>query len=99
MRMPISEKSNDYARTVQNKLKEAELRCGLDLSNVKINAKIAKAHSEKLPYMLVVGPKEAQSNNLNVRIRGDKETRTVEIDEFLRTVKRKIVDKKMDLAF
>ncbi len=96
--LPISEKTNDYARLVEGKLKDAQLRCSCDLSNEKIGAKIAKAHSEKLPYMLVVGPKEAQSNSVNVRIRADKDTKTVEIDEFLRTAKRKITDKKIDLA-
>ncbi|MBA7645092.1 Threonine--tRNA ligase 2 [subsurface metagenome] len=97
--LPISEKSNDYARIVQDKLKDAQLRCGADLSNEKINAKIAKAHSEKLPFMLVVGPKEAQSNTVNVRIRGVKENKTVEIDKFIRIAKRKIADKDLDLVF
>ena len=97
--LPISEKSNDYARIVQDKLKDAQLRCGADLSNEKINAKIAKAYSEKLPFMLVVGPKESQSNTVNVRIRGVKETKTVEIDKFIKTAKRKIADKKIDLVF
>ncbi len=97
--LPISEKSNDYAKIIEDKLKDAQLRCSCDLSNEKINAKIARAHSQKLPCMLVVGPKESRSNTVNVRIRGDKETRTVEIDEFLRMAKRKIADKKIDLAF
>jgi threonyl-tRNA synthetase len=97
--LPISEKSNDYAKIIEDKLKDAQLRCSCNLSNEKINAKIAKAYSEKLPCMLVVGPKETQSNTVNVRIRGDKETRTMEIDEFLTMAKRKIADKKIDLAF
>jgi len=97
--MPISEKSNDYAEIVQEKLKDAQLRSSCDLSNEKIGAKIAKAHSEKLPYMLVVGPKEAQSNTVNVRIRGDKETKTVEIDKFITIAKLKIADKKIELVF
>lgn len=97
--LPISEKSNDYARMVQDRLKGAQLRVNCDLSNEKIGAKIARAHSEKLPYMLIVGPKEAQSNTVNVRIRGVKTTKTVDIDEFLRTVKHKIDDKKIDLVF
>ncbi len=96
--LPISEKSNDYAKIVEDKLTETKLRCTCDLSNEKINAKIAKAHSEKLPYMLVVGPKEAQSNTVNVRIRGMKENKTVEINEFLKIAKRKIADKKIGLA-
>ncbi|HDZ69318.1 MAG TPA: threonine--tRNA ligase [Phycisphaerales bacterium] len=97
--LPISQKSNDYALMVQETLRDAQLRVGCDLSNEKIGAKIARAHSERLPYMLVVGPKEAQFNTVNVRIRGDKKTKTVEIDEFLRTAKHKIADKKVDLAF
>jgi threonyl-tRNA synthetase len=97
--LPISEKSNDYALEVQQKLQDAGLRHGCDLSNEKINAKIARAHAEKLPYMLVVGPKEAQSNTVNVRIRGEKETETIPLDDFLGTAKGKIADKKIDLAF
>ena len=96
--LPISEKSNDYAKFVSGRLGEAQLRCGIDLSNEKIDAKIAKAHGEKLPYMLVVGPKEAQSNTVNVRIRGVKENKAMEIDEFLKTAKRKIADKSMELT-
>jgi len=97
--LPISEKSNDYAKIVEDKLKDVSLRCSCDFSNEKINAKIAKAHSEKLPYMLVVGPREAQSDTVNVRIRGIKENKTVRIDEFLPIAKDKIADKKIDLAF
>ena len=96
--LPISQKSNDYARIVHRKLKDAQLRCNCDLSDEKINAKIAKAHSEKLPLMLIVGPKEAGSGTVNVRTRAVKETRTMEIDDFLRMTKHKIADKKIDLA-
>ncbi len=97
--LPISEKTNDYAKTVRDKLNGASLRCNCDFSNEKINAKIARAHSEKLPFMLVVGPKEAQSANVNVRIRGSRENKTVGVDEFLRMAVDKIADKKIDLDF
>ena len=96
--LPISEKSNEYASQVEHRLKESNLRCSTDNSDEKIGAKIAKAHSEKLPYMLVVGPKEAETGTVNVRIRGVKENKTIEIDDFLRNVKSKIADKKIDLA-
>ena len=68
------------------------------MSDEKINAKIAKAHNEKLPLMLVLGPKEAQSNTVNVRVRGYKQTKTIDLDRFLTITKRKITDKKIDLA-
>jgi len=96
--LPISQKTNDYALSVHQELTQVPLRCDVDRSDEKINAKIAKAHAEKLPYMLVVGPKEAQENTVNVRIRGLKENKTLEIDTFIAIAKRKIADKKIDLA-
>lgn len=96
--LPISEKSNDYAKTVQKKLTDAQLRVGCDLSDEKIDAKIAKAHSRRLPYMLVVGPKEAQSGTVNVRTRGDKETKTVETDKFITIARLKIAEKNVGLT-
>jgi threonyl-tRNA synthetase len=97
--LPISEKTNDYAKTVEDGLRGAQLRCNCDLSDEKIGAKIAKAHTERLPCMLVVGPNEAQSGTVNLRIRADKETRTLRIDEFLAMAKCKIADKQVDLTF
>lgn len=96
--LPISEKSNEYASQVECKLRDSNLRCSTDNTDEKIGAKIAKAHGDKLPFMLVVGPKEAQEGTINVRIRGIKENKTIEIDEFLRNVRSKIADKKIDLA-
>jgi threonyl-tRNA synthetase len=97
--LPISEKTNDYAMGLEQKLKDAGLRTSLDMSNEKIGAKIAKAHSEKLPYMLVVGPKEAQDGSVNVRVRGQKDNITIPTDEFINIAKRKIADKEIDMAF
>jgi threonyl-tRNA synthetase len=97
--LTISEKSNDYAGVVEGKLKESHLRCSCDLSDEKISAKIAKAHGDRLPYMLVVGPKEAQSDTVNVRIRGAEQNVAMGVDEFLRTANRKVADKENDLTF
>jgi len=97
--LAISEKTNDYAAEVHQKLKEVKLRANIDVSDEKIGAKIAKAHSEKLPYMLVVGPKEAQERSVNVRIRGVKENKSVGLDKFITMAKGKIVDKSIDLSF
>jgi threonyl-tRNA synthetase len=74
--LPISEKTNDYARAVEEKLKAGKLRCSSDLSDEKIGAKIARAHTDKLPYMLVVGPKESHSDTVNVRIRRQEQTKS-----------------------
>jgi threonyl-tRNA synthetase len=96
--LPISEKSNDYADVVESKLRDAHLRCSCDLSDEKIGAKIAKAHGEKVPYMLVVGPKEAQSGSVNVRIRGAEQNVSMMVDEFLEMANRKIADKENSLT-
>jgi len=96
--LPISEKSNDYAGQIEKRLKDSYLRCSTDNSDEKIGAKIARAYGEKLPYMLVVGPKEAETGTVNVRIRGIKENKTIGVDEFLRNIKIKIADKIIDLA-
>ena len=97
--LTISEKTNDYAKTVGQKLKQQLLRCTTDLSNEKIGAKIAKAHAEKIPFMLVVGPKEAETQSVNVRMRGSKANKTIAMDDFLTMAKEKIAEKQMDLIF
>jgi len=97
--LTISEKSNDYAKVVEAKLKDAHLRCSCDFSDEKINAKIARTHSEKLPYMLIVGPKEAQADSVNVRVRGTNRNVTVGIEQFLQIANCKIADKDIELTF
>ncbi|MBN1506809.1 MAG: threonine--tRNA ligase [Sedimentisphaerales bacterium] len=97
--MPISDKTNAYAQVVYRRLNEAGLRVAADLSDEKIGAKIAKAHAEKVPYMLVVGPKEAESNTVNVRFRGGNQTKTVSVDDFLAAAKQKIAEKDANVAF
>jgi threonyl-tRNA synthetase len=97
--LTISDKSNAYGRSVGDRLNEAGLRCVVDLSDEKIGAKIAKAHAEKVPYMLVVGPKEAEAGAVNVRFRGGKDTRTVGVDAFVTAARRKIDGKDVEVAF
>jgi threonyl-tRNA synthetase len=97
--LTISEKINQYAIDLQAKIKKENLRCGIDLTSEKIGAKIAKAHSEKLPYMLVVGAREAEQNTVNVRIRGCKETKTIGAEKFINTAKGKVADKEIELLF
>lgn len=97
--LTISEKSNDYAGAVYDKFKAADIRCSTDLSDEKISVKIAKAHSEKLPCMLVAGPKESQNDTVNVRIRAVKNNKTMPLAEFLKMVTENIEKKKQELNF
>ena len=71
--IPVSAKAMDYARQVRDRLRAAGLRGELDERDERLQAKIRDAQLEKVPYMLVVGPKEAQSGSVAVRhrVRGD----------------------------
>jgi threonyl-tRNA synthetase len=96
--LPISEKTNDYANNIAQKLKNENILADIDLSDEKIGAKIARAHQNRTPYMLVVGPAEADQNAVNLRIRGSKENKTITLDEFVAITKNKILNKDADLA-
>jgi threonyl-tRNA synthetase len=77
--LPLSEKFVDYAGAVEEKLKAAGLRVEVDRSNEKLGAKIRLAQLQKIPYMLVVGEKEAAAGTVNVRRRtGDQTSMSIE---------------------
>jgi len=97
--LPISDKTADYGNQINDALKAAGFRSSLDLSPEKIGAKIAKAHGEKVGYMLVAGPQEAETGTVSVRMRGCKDNKTVKIDEFIAIAKQKIADKAVELEF
>ncbi|MBL9143954.1 MAG: threonine--tRNA ligase [Verrucomicrobiaceae bacterium] len=65
--LTISEKADDFARTVLAQLNEAGLRATFDDASEKIGAKIRNAQLDKVPYMLVIGQKEAEANSVAVR--------------------------------
>jgi len=97
--LPISEKTAEYAENIRKTLKNAGIRCTLDSSPEKIGAKIAKAHAEKVGYMLVAGPQEAENGTVSVRMRGTKDTKTLKIDELISIAREKIADKSLELIF
>ncbi len=71
--LPLSEKTNEYALEIERKLTAAGMRVTTDLRGAKVQAKIRDAQLELVPYMLVVGPKEAENGAVAVRdrIEGD----------------------------
>jgi threonyl-tRNA synthetase len=71
--LPISEKVNEYAAGVEQQLKAAGFRATTDLRSAKINGKIRDAQIELIPYMLVIGQKEAEQGTVTVRDRLDAE--------------------------
>ena len=77
--LPVSEKVAEYAESLGARLKAAGLRVEVDRRPEKIGAKIRDAELEKIPYMLVVGPREAQADAVSLRLRkvGDQGTTPV----------------------
>lgn len=67
--LSISDKYNDYAGKVMQALQNAGFRCEIDTRDEKIGYKIRSARNERVPYILVVGEKEAESNSVSVRSR------------------------------
>ena len=92
--LPVSEKTLDYARTVADKLTAAGVRVVLDESNEKIGYKIREAQQvDRVPYMLVLGAKEAEAGNISVRDRKG-ETTTQELDAFINNVVTEIKERR-----
>ena len=69
--LPLSEKSDDYAKDVAARLRQQGFRVGTDLQSARVQAKIREAQVELIPYMLVVGPREAEQDAVAVRCRID----------------------------
>jgi threonyl-tRNA synthetase len=85
--VPIADRHNDYAHEVARKLSAAGLRVEVDAANEPMRAKIARAQGEKVPYMLVVGDKEAESGAVGVRERTAGDVGAMSIEEFVATVR------------
>jgi threonyl-tRNA synthetase len=80
--LPISEKFNDYAQKVSDILCDADIRCDVDLRNEKIDRKIRDNELKRIPYLLVVGEKEAETESVSVRRQGHGDQGTMSVDEF-----------------
>ncbi|MFA0793034.1 threonine--tRNA ligase [Staphylococcus aureus] len=73
----------DYARQLQDELKSKGVRVSIDDRNEKMGYKIREAQMQKIPYQIVVGDKEVENNQVNVRQYGSQDQETVEKDEFI----------------
>ena len=80
--MPISEKFNEYAEKVVRELKQKDIRAVVDGRNEKIGRKIRDNELKKIPYMLIVGEKEAENNEVSVRKQGEGDKGSMKITTF-----------------
>ena len=80
--LPISEKYNDYAFEVARQLNEADVRAIVDDRNEKIGKKIRDNELKRIPYLLIVGEKEAQNGEVSLRKQGEGDKGTMKIATF-----------------
>jgi len=91
--LPISDKFLDYAQTVLQSLKNADIRSEIDDRSEKIGKKIRDTELAKVPYMLVIGEKEMNDGKVSVRKHGKGDLGTKNVDEFLTEIKKEIVNR------
>lgn len=88
--LPISEKYNDYARKVSNILNISDIRNVIDDRNEKIGRKIRDNELKRIPYLLVVGEKEAETETISVRRQGQGDQGSMTVEEFAQKVKNEV---------
>lgn len=91
--LPISDKFNDYAYEIQEKMKENHIRITVDDRAEKIGYKIREARNKKIPYMLIVGEKEVDANLVSVRKMGEGDIGQKDVDKFLEEILEEIKEK------
>jgi threonyl-tRNA synthetase len=97
MVVPVSDLHLEYARKVEAELKEIDVRVQVDNRNERMNQKIREAQLQKIPYMLVVGDKEAADNAVAVRLRSGEQLPRMSLDDFKKKIKQMITDRVNEL--
>ncbi len=82
----VTASQENYVNNVLAKLREKGMRAEADLRNEKLGYKIREAQLQKVPYMLIVGDKEVESQTLSVRLKSGKELKGVSVDEYIKNV-------------
>ena len=88
--LPISEKFNDYAREIAKSLDAQDIRVTVDDRNEKIGRKIRDNELKRIPYMLIVGEKEAENGEVSVRKQGDGDKGAMKADAFAEMVNNEV---------
>jgi threonyl-tRNA synthetase len=92
--IPVNAKAQDYANSTLAALKTAGVRADVDLRDEKLGAKIRDAELLKIPYMLVVGPRDAEAGTVSVRRKGEGDLGAMALPAFLDRISAEIRDKK-----
>ena len=97
MVIPVSDLHLEYAAKVEAELKAIDVRVQVDNRNERMNQKIREAQLQKIPYMLVVGDKEAADNAVAVRLRSGEQLPVMSLEDFKKKIKQMITDRVNEL--
>lgn len=92
--LPVTDRANEYAKEIEEKLKEMKVRAESDLRNEKIGYKIREAQLQKVPYMIILGDKEVENRNISLRSRKEGDLGAMEFEAFAARIREEI-DKKI----
>lgn len=93
--LPISDEQLEYATTIERELLKNKIRVKVDSRAEKIGYKIREAELERVPYMLILGKKEAEEKVLSIRRRGNKENDVMDLDGFVTKLLKEIEKKEI----
>ena len=93
--LPIADRHHDYAYEIAKKLQDVGIRCEVDTRSEKTGYKIREAQLEKVPYMLIVGDKDIESDSVSVRKRGEGDLGAVKTEEFIKTILSQVESKEI----
>jgi threonyl-tRNA synthetase len=91
----LTEKQLDYARSVADQLKTQDFRVTVDERSEKVGAKIRLAQMEKVPYMLILGPKEVEQGAVSVRSRASGDQGAMSLDSLIQKLKAEEIAKQV----
>ncbi len=96
--IPIADRHTDYAASVEERLREAGIRAFVDRTSERMNAKIRNAQLQKIPYMLVVGDREAEADAVAVRLRTEEDLGAKPVDEVVTMIRNLIDARSLELV-
>ena len=96
--IPVGEGHVQFAKELADKFRQKLFRVEVDADAETVGKKVRKASKEKVPYILVIGDKEIESGNLNVRVRGQENDVEMDVEKFMDLVSDKIKTKAKDLV-
>ncbi|TRM81608.1 threonine--tRNA ligase, partial [Sulfolobus sp. F3] len=94
--LPITDEVNDYAEKLFNELKSNKIRVEISYAGETLSKRIKTAYDEGVPYLLIVGKKEANEGKVTVRGRGNVEIRNIKFEDFLNALKAEINDRDVE---